>query len=436
MSIVTKIIQQPYGELSLADYEPMPVKFVLPIPIALLGIIVPTLIYVLKAMGKVNKLLKKDTVAMLNGVADESRSRHVMVGKKGKVRNKFAVRSILSNPGRSFVVFLGAFLGALIILVAFMFVDSLNNVIDTGSDSMGSFKYEYILNRLETKDIEGVAADNTDKLVIGKYEYDGSTFLLLGADSDVKYLNLTTTDGNRANLDKGYYISNVMAYSYGIKAGDDFTFVNPTTMEEKTVKIEGIISNNTQKLLISNMDDARELLGWQKDTYNGLLSDRALQLGDEISKTVTSDDIKEQMNTVLDEMGAIIYSLAVIGAIICIAALYVSVNMLVSENRHNISMLKVLGLKDREINRMVLDVNHMIIPIGIVTGIGAGYGIMDVVFKVYSGMEGVLYETYVTIKSIVLTVVIVVLCYVVSLLMVRRKADRVDMVESLKDNRE
>lgn len=436
VSIVTKIIQQPYGELSLADYEPMPVKFVLPIPIALLGIIVPTLIYALKAMGKVNKLLKKDTVAMLNGVADESRSRHVMVGKKGKVRNKFAVRSILSNPGRSFVVFLGAFLGALIILVAFMFVDSLNNVIDTGSDSMGSFKYEYILNRLETKDIEGVAADNTDKLVIGKYEYDGSTFLLLGADSDVKYLNLTTTDGNRANLDKGYYISNVMAYSYGIKAGDDFTFVNPTTMEEKTVKIEGIISNNTQKLLISNMDDARELLGWQKDTYNGLLSDRALQLGDEISKTVTSDDIKEQMNTVLDEMGAIIYSLAVIGAIICIAALYVSVNMLVSENRHNISMLKVLGLKDREINRMVLDVNHMIIPIGIVTGIGAGYGIMDVVFKVYSGMEGVLYETYVTIKSIVLTVVIVVLCYVVSLLMVRRKADRVDMVESLKDNRE
>ena len=141
VSIVTKIIQQPYGELSLADYEPMPVKFVLPIPIALLGIIVPTLIYVLKAMGIVNKLLKKDTVAMLNGVADESRSRHVMVGKKGKVRNKFAVRSILSNPGRSFVVFLGAFLGALIILVAFMFVDSLNNVIDTGSDRMVSFKY-------------------------------------------------------------------------------------------------------------------------------------------------------------------------------------------------------------------------------------------------------------------------------------------------------
>ncbi len=47
---------------------------------------------------------------MLNGNADgDSRTRHVLAGKKGKVRNKFALRSILANPGRTFVVFLGAF---------------------------------------------------------------------------------------------------------------------------------------------------------------------------------------------------------------------------------------------------------------------------------------------------------------------------------------
>ena len=103
-----------------------------------------------------------------------------------------------------------------------------------------------------------------------------------------------------------------------------------------------------------------------------MLSEKALNLGDKISKTVTSEDIKEQMNTILDEMNSIIYSLAVIGAIICAAALYVSVNMLVSENRHNISMLKVLGFKSREINSMVLDVNHIIIPVGILIGIAGG----------------------------------------------------------------
>ena len=189
-------------------------------------------------------------------------------------------------------------------------------------------------------------------------------------------------------------------------------------------------------MIVCSQDNARKLLGWNDGTYNGLLSEKKLDLGDEISKTVTSDDIREQMQTILTEMGAIIYSLAVIGAIICIAALYVSVNMLISENRHNISMLKVLGLKNREINRMVIDVNHIIIPFGIAVGMLAGYLIMVVVFRIYSGIEGVLYTPAITAQSIILTIVIVIACYAVSLLIVRRKADRVDMVESLKDNRE
>ncbi len=39
------------------------------------------------------------------------------------------------------------------ITVAFMFIDSINNVIDRGADSMGSFKYEYVLNRLKTDEV-------------------------------------------------------------------------------------------------------------------------------------------------------------------------------------------------------------------------------------------------------------------------------------------
>ena len=394
--------------------------------------IIPTLIYMLEAAHKVSKLLKKDTVEMLNKNADgDSKIKHVLVGKKGKVRNKFAMRSILANPGRSFVVFLGAFLGALMITVAFMFIDSINNVIDKGSTGMGTFKYEYVLNKLKTE-----KTDDADELVIGKYEHDGSTFSLIGADKDVKYLNIETIDGERADIENGFYVTNVMAYAYKLKAGDEFSFVSPTTMEEKKVKISGIIMNDSQKLIVCGLDKARELLGWQDGTYNGLLSVKPLELGDEISKTVTCEDIKEQMQTILTEMSSIIYSLAVIGAIICIASLYVSVNMLISENRHNISMLKVLGLKKREINRMIIDVNHIIIPFGIAVGMIAGYLMMVVVFRIYSAIEGVLYTPVINVKSILLTVVIVVACYVISLVIVRRKAEKVDMVESLKDNRE
>lgn len=432
VSVITKILQQPYGEISLADYEPMPVKFTLPVYIAVLGVIVPTLFYVMAAVRKVNKLLKKDTVVLLNGNADgDIKTRKVMVNSTGKVRRKFAVRSILGNPGRSFVVFLGAMLGALIITVAFMFIDSIQNVVDSGSESMGTFKYQYVLNTFETDEIDGA-----DELVMGSFEYDGSVFTLLGADDDVKFLNIETEDGKKAELSDGYYVSNVMAYAYNIKAGDTFKFKNKITMQEYSVKIKGIISNDSQKLLVGGSDSIREMLGWEKGTYNGILSDKKLELGDKVSKTVTKNDIKEQMNTILDEMGVIIYALAVIGAIICVASLYVSVNMLITENRHNISMLKVLGLKDKEINRMILNVNHCIIPAATLIGILFGYLCMIIVFKVYSGIEGVMYTAVISPKSIILTVVIVFACYFVSLFIIRRKAGNVDMVESLKDNRE
>lgn len=432
VSVITKILQQPYGEISLADYEPMPVKFTLPVYIAVLGVIVPTLFYVMAAVRKVNKLLKKDTVVLLNGNADgDIKTRKVMVNSTGKVRRKFAVRSILGNPGRSFVVFLGAMLGSLIITVAFMFIDSIQNVVDSGSESMGTFKYQYVLNTFETEELDGA-----DELVMGSFEYDGSVFTLLGADDDVKFLNIETKDSKKAELSDGYYVSNVMAYAYNIKAGDTFKFKNKITMQEYSVKIKGIISNDSQKLLVGGSDSIREMLGWEKGTYNGILSDKKLELGDKVSKTVTKNDIKEQMNTILDEMGVIIYALAVIGAIICVASLYVSVNMLITENRHNISMLKVLGLKDKEINRMILNVNHCIIPVATLIGILLGYLCMIIVFKVYSGIEGVMYTAVISPKSIILTVVIVFACYFVSLFIIRRKAGNVDMVESLKDNRE
>ena len=75
-------------------------------------------------------------------------------------------------------------------------------------------------------------------------------------------------------------------------------------MEEKKVKISGIIMNDSQKLIVCGLDKARELLGWQDGTYNGLLSVKPLELGDEISKTVTSEDIKEQMQLLMHLMNS------------------------------------------------------------------------------------------------------------------------------------
>lgn len=60
----------------------------------------------------------------------------------------------------------------------------------------------------------------------------------------------------------------------------------------------------------------------------------------------------------------------------------------------------------------------------------------DFTFVNPTTMEEKTVKAYISLKSIILTVLIVVCCYALSLLVVRRKAEKVDMIESLKDNRE
>ena len=58
--LLTCLFAQPFGELCLADYEPMRIQCHVNPFAAVLGIAIPTIMYVLAAMRSVNKLLKKD----------------------------------------------------------------------------------------------------------------------------------------------------------------------------------------------------------------------------------------------------------------------------------------------------------------------------------------------------------------------------------------
>lgn len=137
-----------------------------------------------------------------------------------------------------------------------------------------------------------------------------------------------------------------------------------------------------------------------------------------------------------NQMNVMIYFLIGIGAIICVASIYVAVNMLVAENRSNISMLKVLGYKDKGINQIVLRVNHILIPIGILVSIPPVFASINWFMVFLAEFMGVLPKAYVTPQSFLYTVILVCCSYFGSLFLLRRKVSKVDMVESLKDNRE
>ena len=433
--VLSAIFAQPFGEVGLQDYEPMRIQCRVDPLAAVIAIVVPTLMYVLAAMRSVNKLLKKDTVLLLSGNSDQDKKGYKHLLKKSKVsfKLKYALRSLIGNPSRSFVVFLGIFLGNYIALLGYSLLDTMEYTKQNMVDEMGSYEYQYVLNEL--------IVDNTyggETVVMSAVENEkGEQISLIGTSKDNPYLDLRDKEGTQVDIETGYYITNVIATLKGIEKGDEIILKNPLTLEEYRITVAGIIDNDMQNAIFTSKEKATKMLGIDAETSNVIMSDVSLDIPEEkIIQTIKKSNAKEQFQNMSNMMDVMIGFVIALGALICVASIYVAVNMLVTENRSNISMLKVLGYDDRKINRIVLSVNHILVPIGIGVSIPLVFGSANWFMAWLAEFIGVLPQAYIAPKSFVYTILLTCASYFGSLMLLRRKVSKVDMVESLKDNRE
>lgn len=80
------------------------------------------------------------------------------------------------------------------------------------------------------------------------------------ADSN-PYLNFNDKSKNPVSIEDGYYITSLTQLTLGWQAGDTVTVYNPLSLEEKEIRIAGIIQNNVQKSIVTSRTLAAELTG-------------------------------------------------------------------------------------------------------------------------------------------------------------------------------
>ena len=434
-SVVTAVAAQPYGELGLTDYEPMRISCSLSWYAVVLGITVPTVMYVLAALFSVRRLMRQNTVLLLNGSADGGRRklRKVLAGRKLSFRLKFAVRSLIGSPARSFVVFLGVFLGSFIKLTGFSIYDSVRHTADTVQTSAGEYEYQYVLGELLYENPYG------GELILAAPVEDekGDTLTVMGTDNEQSLLNLTDKEEQKISTKDGYYITSLTAYLCGWETGDRVTLYNPLSLEQIHIRISGIVENDTAQIIYTSRVNSAELTGLDKNTGNMIISEEKLDIPENIVESESrKSDLQEQVDTIIDQTGYMIDTMVGLGIVICIASVYVAVNMLVTENRRNISMLKLLGYLDRKIGRIVLSSNHVFLPLGILLSIPAAYAFCGLFFRMFADMMGMLVSPYLELKSCIMATVQTAGSYLASMYFVQRKTRKVDAAECLKEQRE
>ncbi len=402
-------------------------------PSLILCLLLPTLSYIVTTVIGVRRLVRKNITVLLAGTSAEAKKRgKILSASKISFRQKFKIRSLLSHKSRTAVVILGLFFSSFLCSIGFVFADSWKNIITDGLDAAGTYEYRYYMNTLSTEASDG------EKVLTASFEAGdkNSLFTLEGLVEDPEYLTLKTKSGDAVEYGE-YYMTTNAAELFGVKAGDSFTFINLATADSYTIRIHDIILDNTQCTVYTSLSEAAELLGLPEGSYNLLLSDQELDLDKSlILEERTKDEIKEQLEFGVELLMSMIYLIIAVGVTLCVVTVYLTVNMLIEENRANISMLKVLGYKTKEVNRMLLNTNHILVPFCLAAGIITCLGMTAVIFRSFVDVFNLYIEPSVSVLSVIIIGVIQVAGYYFSLTLLKRKAHRVDMVESLKDNRE
>lgn len=425
---LTKVLCKFYIEF---DFEKLTYAANYNIPSIIVALVVPTVLYCAAIAIQAAKLLKKSPVDLLRNTGKDTKIVGIMKNSHAKTQLKMRVRSVIGHPGRSIVTMFGVAVAAFCILAGLIMNDSMDALLHGGLTSSIKYEYLYRLNSLE----EGTP-DKGEALFQNYYEVDGSTVQLSaqGISEESKYFPDKTDSGDKLELDK-YYLTSAAAQTYGVKSGDELTFFNIADLEEHKVKISGIVTDNTHCYLYTGRSNATKLAGVDDGVYNCIISADKLELdknlvASETTMTVTADTMENMMGP----MKAIMAIFEIVGIVLGVFVLYLIINMIVSETRTNISVMKVLGFSRKEIANRVLNVNHILVCIGYLLGIPVAYEFVKIGYSDTIENYGMLLEPVLTIKALVIGFVLAWVTYELSLLLQKRKISRIDMVEALKEN--
>ncbi len=413
------------------DYEKLTYTNSYDVVAIVIALVIPSVLYCLAIAWQAVRLLKKSPVELIRNTGKDSRTIGVMKNSPVKTATKLRVRSVIGHPGRSMVTVIGVCIAAFCILTGLIMKDSLDDLMDNGLTSSVKYEYLYRLNYLREGEPE-----QGEALFQNYYEVEGSTVQLSaqGIDENSDYFPDKTEDGKSLAMDK-YYLTSAAAETYGVKAGDEFSFYNIADLKEHKVTISGVVTDNTHCYLYSARDNITELAGVGKGAYNYIVSDKKLELPkDEIASETTMTVAADTMNDLMGPMDAIIIILEIFGIVLGVFILYLIINMIAAENRTGISVMKVLGLSKREIAGRVLNVNHVLVCIGFVLSIPLAYGFVKIGYADTIENYGMLLAPVITVKSLIIGFLLTWITYEISLFLQRRKISGIDMVEALKEN--
>lgn len=339
----------------------------------LYGILLPPLAAAFTNFLVIRKKLSRPVLSMIRKEKKTGKMQNIKLKGKNFVQT-FWVRQMLRERRTAFTVFFGMFVSLLIVMLsldcnALCWHIKEDNKNDTRFEYMYTYKYP---PEQAPKGGEEAYGITMKKEVLG----DNLDVTLLGIHEDNPYFDAPVKKGENS-----VWISSAMAQKYQLKEGDELVLNDEESQRKYAFNVEEIVPYSTSFFAFMEIDSLRELMGQEEGYYNIVFSDHDLNVDSgRLYSTTSKTDVEKGAAVFVDKMRPMVVMLVVISALIFSVVMYLMMKVMVDRSTMSISLMKVLGYRKKEIGKLYLNGNLLVVILSALGGIPLSKIIMDSIF--------------------------------------------------------
>lgn len=368
------------------------------------GVVMPPLIAVIVNFLVINKKLSQPALTMIRNEQKQSKISNVNLGSMKFIR-RFQIRQFLREIRTSLTVVFGMFVALLILMMGLDCYSICHNMkIQNSQDTMYEYMYSYKYPTSEVpKGGEACYAETLKKEAFG-YDLDVT---IKGIDHDNPYYNFKVLDGKNVVA-----ISQSVATKFKLSLGENLVLTDEVNDMDYAFTIKKIVPYSVGLQVFMNIDDLRELFSKEDDYYNVVLSTEALEIdAGRLYASTTRDSIIKSAEVFINRMLSMIVALVLISVIIFIVVMYLMMKVMIDRATFNISLMKIFGFRQKEIKKLYLDGNFIMVAVSASICIPLAKVAMDSMYPYFASNVACGMNLSFTWKMYVGIYVGVMLCY-------------------------
>lgn len=342
------------------------------------------------------------------------------------IMTRFRIRVIFQNIPNYVTILIGMFLANAILLFGMGLIPMMDHYQQEIIDNMIA-KYQYILKMpVETTSTEAEKyCSVTLKTIDDNLKSEDATVFGISAGSSHVDINFKS----------GVYISNAYAEKLKLKAGDTVSLRNSYENKNYSFVIDGIYDYPAGIAVFMDMEQFNNTFEMPEGYFTGYFSDEKITDIDEalITAEITEDELTKtsrQLTTTFEDMAGMVQAL---GIVLFMLVIYLLSRIIIEKNAQSISMTKILGYSNAEINGLYIASTAIVVVLSIIFTIPVANIVIAKIFPIalkdYSGY----FFYYVPFGVFIKMALLGLLCYGIIAWLQTRKVKKIPLTIALKN---